>query len=313
MNTIWFVESESLTGGVFYTSNGGLNWTQQFSGGTQNPNIIYMFNARIGFMTSTSTASPNIYKTTNGGANWNVNLPGEYFWDMHFTDSLTGWKCMSSFEAADTSVKKTTNGGLNWVKQVLPSGGILLTSQIERFSFLNKDTIWGAGGQVFYGGGKFRGILYRTTNGGANWLFQVPDTSFGIQGFGFIQFFNKNIGWAYNSTRGIHTTNGGDTTFITGIQQISSNIPKEFKLYQNFPNPFNPRTIIPYSLKKLAYVKITAYDILGREVQKLVDQKQNAGEYEVDFIGKFSATGVYFYRMEVDGVIIDTKKMVLIK
>ena len=102
------------------------------------------------------------------------------------------------------------------------------------------------------------------------------------------------------------------------IEKISSNIPGEYRLYQNYPNPFNPRTIIPYSLKSPAYVKLIAYDILGKEVQRLVDQKQNAGEYEVDFMGKFSASGVYFYRMEVTDdkskhLFSETKTMILLK
>ena len=102
-----------------------------------------------------------------------------------------------------------------------------------------------------------------------------------------------------------------------GIQQISSQIPREFKLYQNYPNPFNPRTVIPFSLKKSAYVKLIAYDITGREIQKMVDGNYSAGEYEVDFIGKFSASGVYLYRMEAEepngNKFVDSKKMILLK
>jgi hypothetical protein len=97
-----------------------------------------------------------------------------------------------------------------------------------------------------------------------------------------------------------------------GIKNPSS-IVHEWKLKQNYPNPFNPRTVIPYSLSKAGQVKIITYDILGREVQRMVDNYQQAGEYEVDFMGKFSATGVYFYSMEVDDKVIDTKKMILLK
>jgi hypothetical protein len=111
----------------------------------------------------------------------------------------------------------------------------------------------------------------------------------------------------------VHTVTGGDTVWYTGIVLQSKEVPKDFVLNQNYPNPFNPRTVIPYSLKSAGYVKIIAYDILGREVQRLVDQKQTAGEYEVDFMGKFTATGVYFYRMTVDDRLIDTKKMILLK
>jgi hypothetical protein len=113
---------------------------------------------------------------------------------------------------------------------------------------------------------------------------------------------------------------GGDTVIYYGIKEKNSNIPKNFILKQNYPNPFNPRTVIPYSLKLAGYVRIIAYDILGREIQRLVDQKQSAGDYEVDFMGKFTATGVYFYRMTVDDpstssghVFVETKKMVMLK
>jgi hypothetical protein len=313
-DTIWLTASESLTGGVFRTTNGGASWDSQFSGGNQNPNHIYMYNARIGFMCNSSAASPNIYKTTNSGVNWTINLPGEYFFDIHFTDSLTGWKCMSSFEAADTSVKKTTNGGANWIKQKLPTGGIILTSQITRFSFINKDTIYGAGGQVFYGGGRFRGMIYRTTNGGANWLFQVPDTSFGILGFSFIQFINKSNGWVYSSTGGIHTTNGGDTTFLVGIKQVSNEIPKEYILYQNYPNPFNPKTNIKYQISKSkSYVKLVVFDITGREIAELVNEEQTAGTYLLDWNASRYSSGIYFYSLYIDSKLIDTKKMILVK
>ena len=90
-------------------------------------------------------------------------------------------------------------------------------------------------------------------------------------------------------------------------------MPEKFVLKQNYPNPFNPRTVIPYSLSASAHVKIIAYDITGREVQRMVDKYQHAGAYEVDFMGKFTASGVYFYRMEVDGRVVGTKKMILLK
>ena len=65
-DTIWLVDNDSFVGGVFLTTNGGLSWTQQFSGGTENPNKIYMFNARIGFIKNMNNSS-SLKKTTNGG------------------------------------------------------------------------------------------------------------------------------------------------------------------------------------------------------------------------------------------------------
>jgi hypothetical protein len=75
--------------------------------------------------------------------------------------------------------------------------------------------------------------------------------------------------------------------------------------------------VIPFSLKKSAYVRLIAYDITGREIQKMVDGNYSAGEYEVDFMGKFTASGVYLYRMEAEeqggNKFVETKKMILIK
>ena len=315
-DTIWIISSNSFTGGVWRTTNGGTTWDQQFT--AIKPDKIYMYNARIGFISNSITGSPGIYKTTNSGGNWLSNLPGEYFYDMHFTDSLTGWKCMPGFIAGDSCVKKTSNGGINWVKQILPSGGIITAPVIGKFAFVNEDTIYGVGSSAFYGGGRFRGIIYRTTNRGINWLFQVPDTSFGIQGYSFIQFINKNNGWAYYTNRGIHTTNGGDTTFLLGLHQVSSEVPKEYQLYQNYPNPFNPTTNIKYSVKsQTSNVKLIVFDILGKKIAELVNQKQAAGTYEVDFSGNGLSSNVYFYRIEAEepngNKFVDSKKMVLLK
>src|SRR5207249_8526810 len=107
---------------------------------------------------------------------------------------------------------------------------------------------WGVGGSIVINSG-VRGTLYHTTDGGINWKFQIPDTSIQISAYYYIQFTDNKHGWAYTlsaTSGGIHTTNGGDTTFITGLKQISNNIPKVYKLYQNYPNPFNPTTNIKY-------------------------------------------------------------------
>ncbi len=150
-------------------------------------------------------------------------------------------------------------------------------------------------------------------------VFQIIDTSFGIGGFYKVQFLNKNIGWGFgikpNSSTysNTHTTNGGDTTFLTGIMQISSDVPKKFKLYQNYPNPFNSVTIINYELKIKSNVKIIVYDITGKEVITLVSQQQRAGTYQVDFSSNGLSSGLYFYSLIVDGNLIDTKKSILLK
>jgi len=92
-------------------------------------------------------------------------------------------------------------------------------------------------------------------------------------------------------------------------------IPKEYSLSQNYPNPFNPVMKINYELPKDGKVKLVIYDILGREIKTLVNELKQAGRYTVEFNGNSLASGVYFYRIQVEGGRNYTavKKMVLIK
>ncbi len=86
-----------------------------------------------------------------------------------------------------------------------------------------------------------------------------------------------------------------------------------FELYLNYPNPFNPLTMIKYEIAKLSDVKIVIYNILGREVIQLINAKKEAGIYEISFDGSGIASGVYFYTMYINGNLFSSKKMLLLK
>jgi hypothetical protein len=81
----------------------------------------------------------------------------------------------------------------------------------------------------------------------------------------------------------------------------------------NYPNPFNPWTTIKYSLETSGLVNITIYNVLGKEISKLTNQKQTAGIHKINFDGSSLPSGVYFCRLAVDGVVKDVKRMLLIK
>ena len=85
-----------------------------------------------------------------------------------------------------------------------------------------------------------------------------------------------------------------------------------FRLSQNYPNPFNPTTMIQYSIPKTSMVSIKVYDILGRQVETLVNGQKVAGNYSVQFNGSNLSSGIYFYRIE-SGDFVQTKKLVLLK
>lgn len=103
---------------------------------------------------------------------------------------------------------------------------------------------------------------------------------------------------------------------ITGVDDYLK-IPNEFKLQQNFPNPFNPTTIIKYQIAKRTRVTITVYNTIGQVVKILVDQPKEEGMYETEWdatnlSGNKVASGVYFYKIKA-GDFITTKKMVFTK
>jgi hypothetical protein len=223
---------------------------------------------------------------------------------MYFADSLTGWKTIPA--------RKTTDGGVSWVNEVLPSGGGVLVSGILEFSKISKDTLWGVGGTYLFPNNQTRGIIYRTTNSGTNWSYQIPDTSIKISRYDFVDFADQLTGWVYrNSPTGIHTVTGGDSIFLS-IQQISSEIPSDFVLHQNYPNPFNPVTRIRFDIPVTGDVKLMVYDILGKQVGVLVDERLLTGSYEYTFDASRLSSGVYFYTLRTDKAVL-TKKMVLTK
>ncbi|MCK4980197.1 MAG: T9SS type A sorting domain-containing protein, partial [Candidatus Delongbacteria bacterium] len=101
----------------------------------------------------------------------------------------------------------------------------------------------------------------------------------------------------------------GSPTEIENGELIIDN----YSLSQNYPNPFNPETTISYSLINNAQVNLKVYDIAGREVCSLVDQKQNKGLHEVKFDGSRLTSGIYFYRLSIDEMVVSNKKMMLLK
>ncbi len=91
-----------------------------------------------------------------------------------------------------------------------------------------------------------------------------------------------------------------DRSFLAGIRRTSDAVPAEFGLLQNFPNPFNPTTVISYQVSVISGVNLKVYDILGREMATLVNERQAPGTYQVQFDGTRLASGVYVVRLEAN-------------
>ncbi len=98
---------------------------------------------------------------------------------------------------------------------------------------------------------------------------------------------------------------------VVSVEDENNNIPENIMLYQNYPNPFNPSTKIRYSVPQLTQVMLKVYDVLGNEIETLVNQEKQSGTYEITWYAENLPSGVYFYRLQA-GNFVETKKMILL-
>jgi hypothetical protein len=133
-------------------------------------------------------------------------------------------------------------------------------------------------------------------------------------------------GWATISNASLNPSNNtvtfsasdiGNFFILTGdsptsVETTSNLTVEDYRLDQNFPNPFNPTTIIKYQISDVGFVTLKVYDVLGNEVALLVNEKKEVGSYEVEFNASNLSSGVYVYQLNVNDY-INTKKMVLMK
>ena len=120
--------------------------------------------------------------------------------------------------------------------------------------------------------------------------------------------------WTYN----LDERNWAVFTLATAVENYGvADIPKAYKLFRNYPNPFNPTTTITYQLPKASQIRLTVYNLLGQEVRTLVNTKQAAGSYSIEWNSRDNnnelvPTGVYVYKIEA-GDFVQSRKMVLVK
>ncbi len=233
--------------------------------------LFYAFSTHIG--------PPSIIITTDGGVTWNLrgtNLPSNASnkgRGLAFKDKLTG--IAGTFSTP--KIARTTDGGLTWetidVGNNITQGGGPTMRWIEGTDICYMTV---KGSSI---GGVIKGVL-KSTNGGLNW------TAMETEGVGIYYIDTKRIGSNIYGYAISYNPNafGGNlvlkfTDVITGINQISEIAPDGFSLSQNYPNPFNPNTVISYQLAVSSFAALKIYDLLGKEVATLVNEKQNAGSY----------------------------------
>jgi len=341
---IWLIATESGPDKVYRTTNYGQSWTevisQNFTSYGQplemdqnNPHVFYFAPDNGGF-----------YKSSDDGAtfhlisNYNFRSPCDILvmWDnsdvIFLADGITG--------SGQATLFKSTDMGLNWTLVRTNASSSEIPSMCN--SIFDKSTFF----TTEWPGSN----IYKTTNFGDNW-FVDHTTTFSGWGSDIAHEDPSVIITGSWSNKATMTLDGGDTwvdissglsghgggilspergyiiaqqgssfyklkttyTVITSVgENVISSVPKEFNLSQNYPNPFNPSTKINFDLPKSGSVTLKVYNQLGKEVSTLASGYRNAGSYEITFNASSLSSGIYFYKLEAEGI-STTKKMLLVK
>ena len=319
--------------GIFLSTNNGENWN--FSGLTNQD--IYCF-ALIGSNLFAATFGNGVYLSTNNGVNWNPINNGltNYFLSTLVSSGNT------LFAGTENGVFLSTNSGANWnsvnagltnltVNGLTLSGSSLFAGTWGGgvFRTTNNGTNWNAvnfgltnqyiltltssGANIFAGASGPGDIVYLSTNSGENWF--NKDQGFNNIGGVYSLLITNNYIFAGT---GNHSVWRRSFSEILGIKPISKNVPSSYSLFQNYPNPFNPTTKIKFDIARIEVrsqqpeVSLKIFDILGREIQTLVNEQLQPGTYEVTFDGSNSPSGIYFYQLKTNNF-IGTKKLILLK
>jgi hypothetical protein len=280
-------------GGIFLSTNNGSSWSTVNNGLTTL--YIYPLAVSGSNLFAGTYGSSGVFLSTNNGTNWtSVGLLTLYIMSFAVNDTYV-------FAGTHLSgVYRTSNNGTNWtpISLNLPGHDVYALSA----SGTNLALACNSG-------------VYISKNNGTNWL--NIDQSLG-EVYAFL--FTNN--YLFAGTRFSSVWRRPLSDFV-GIQNISTETPSKYSLGQNYPNPFNAVTKIKLdvpSVKQASLlVTLKVYDVMGREVQTLVNERLQPGTYEVAFDGSMLNSGVYFYKMVVrhggsstDGF-TETKKMLLIK
>lgn len=302
-DTGWACGTDGTFGGVWRTTDGGVNFTRLYTAPTGSLSYLFFLKNKInGEYWGWTLFSTFIFRTSNSGLNWtqipnNLGSQCSNPSDLYFIDTSNGVA-----PRGNRCISKTTNGGYNWVN-------------IPEFNAL--------GGKIAMGDSNNAWIsisadsIIKTTNFFQTWGKQVlPAIAYRI----FAVDTNIVYG-GVNQTNMVKTTNGGGSIIYLGIDSGNTTVPSAFTLSQNYPNPFNPQTTIKFSLSKSSFVSLALFDLTGKALLKLYDGEYLAtGNYKavLDMEKLNAASGVYIYELKVSDskgkqLYSKSKKMVFIK
>ncbi len=302
--------------GFAKSTNGGVSWTV-----TEN---IYDMNG--------------IRASTFNGWNFRVNGFPRIGVDRS-GGSRNGWIYIVTAERnlspagsdADVVMHYSSNGGTSWSTGIRVNQDPLNNGKVQFFPAIRVDEAGGIN-ICYYDNRNYPSVgdsaetyMSRSTDGGATWIdIKVSDHAWKVKGeAGLGSYGGDYIGissgngkvwpfWYDDKTGTMQAWTAEVNLELVGVSNGNNGITKQYELKQNFPNPFNPNTMIRFSVPKSGHVSLEVFDISGKRVSSLLDGELKTGSYKFDFNASVLSSGVYFYKLIAAGF-TDTKKMVLIK
>ena len=273
-------------GGIYASSDNGMVWLPS-NVGLISLDVSALIQLRGHFFAATGAG---VFRSDDNGKNWTYASEG-------ITDSI-----FSSFGARDSvvfagtahgGVFRSTNLGISWVQR-------------------NSGLDYGRGANLIGTDGanlfaSANGHLFISRNDGDSWTTTIEDglpSPFYPTSIAFIgpYIFVGGGGGVYRRPY----------SEIASVARGRGELPTEPRLEQNYPNPFNPSTTITYELPRASFVTLSVYDMLGREVSVLANERREAGVHEVKFNGSGLSSGVYLYRIQA-GTFVQTRKLLFLR
>ncbi len=231
-----------------------------------------------------------------GGGPWvpdTTGLPTS----VNYLSRLAPDKSGNMMGIAGSSLYRRTNG--TWGTVSLPTQVVSNFYSFDKFSTDSSGALF-ASFTNFSGG---RGV-YFTTNGGTSWTFA------GLDSLSITQLISYGDSTYASTLNGLYILRR-QAAGTTGVTKNDVH-PMTYQLFQNYPNPFNPTTTISFQLAAVSKLNLKIYDLLGREVETLLDGEMNAGMHQVTFDAAKFSSGIYFCRLQA-GSFTATKKLLLLK
>jgi|WetSurMetagenome_2_1015567.scaffolds.fasta_scaffold06596_5 hypothetical protein len=316
--------SDFLT--IKYNSSGTLQWIRRYNGPYNDGDYAYCVKVDDeGYCYVTGGVSTGDNHVDIGTIKYSSN--GDSVWTrLYITQTYRNWSYGIDIlfddykniyvlgRGGDTNYSGAIIGGFqlikysengNFIYNIIDTNGVELDPGIRI-----KNDIYLTGKSKYYAGIYTSGYNLQGNRVFSSYYPNIYDSIYGYTAQQILSFRDNYFlvfGSNYDSSFFIKYSTS------TGIINQNQNVVKDYKLYQNYPNPFNPVTKVKFQIPNSSFVTLKVFDILGKEIEILLDKKLNSGIYECVFEGGNLPSGIYFYSIFINGNKLDTKKMVLIK